>query len=323
MYVAGDIALLARLARPRIGVVTAVRGVHLERAGSLAPSSAGSASWSRRCRPTARRSSTRTTRASRACASARRRTSSTYGFARRGRDGHRGRPRSATRACASCCARPSGDVPVGTPGAGPAQRAQRARRGRRRPCGAALDASDDRGGPRGAASGAPHRTVLLRAGPWRILDDTYNACPDSMAAALELLADLPGRRVAVLGEMLELGDVAEAEHLAVGERAAAAADLLVAVGDGGRSVAEAARAAGMRSERRPPGRRSRPRPCEVLLPHLQPGDPSWSRARAAWPSRRSSRRSPRPVAARARGRRRHERARSSRGCSWPSPWWSS
>jgi UDP-N-acetylmuramoyl-tripeptide--D-alanyl-D-alanine ligase len=47
----------------------------------------------------------------------------------------------------------------------------------------------------------PHRTKLIETGRWTILDDTYNAAPDSMIAALDLLATLPGRRVAVLGEM--------------------------------------------------------------------------------------------------------------------------
>jgi len=63
-----------------------------------------------------------------------------------------------------------------------------------------------------------------------VLDDSYNASPDSMFAALDLLASLPGRHVAILGEMLELGDAAEAEHRRVGAHAANTADLLLAVG---------------------------------------------------------------------------------------------
>jgi UDP-N-acetylmuramoyl-tripeptide--D-alanyl-D-alanine ligase len=94
---------------------------------------------------------------------------------------------------------------------------------------------------------APHRTHLVRAGSWRILDDSYNAAPDSMTAALELLATLPGRHVAVLGEMLELGERTEESHREVGRRAAQLADRLVVVGEGARLIAEAALEAGMPS----------------------------------------------------------------------------
>ncbi len=92
----------------------------------------------------------------------------------------------------------------------------------------------------------PHRTTLLRAGEWQILDDSYNAAPDSMIAALDLLASLPGRHVAVLGEMLELGDDSDAAHQRIGEYAAGRADLVVAVGPMAQQYAiGAARAAGL------------------------------------------------------------------------------
>jgi UDP-N-acetylmuramoyl-tripeptide--D-alanyl-D-alanine ligase len=77
---------------------------------------------------------------------------------------------------------------------------------------------------------APHRSTLVEMGPWLVLDDSYNAAPDSMAAALDLLATLPGRKVAVLGEMLELGEGSAAAHRAVGEHAGRVAGLVVAVG---------------------------------------------------------------------------------------------
>jgi UDP-N-acetylmuramoyl-tripeptide--D-alanyl-D-alanine ligase len=63
---------------------------------------------------------------------------------------------------------------------------------------------------------------------------------------LELLIQAPGRRVAVLGQMLELGALTDEAHQSTGVRAAAACDLLVAVGaDPARLLAEAARAAGL------------------------------------------------------------------------------
>ncbi len=78
-----------------------------------------------------------------------------------------------------------------------------------------------------------------------LLDDTYNAAPPSTIAALNLLAELDGRRVAVLGDMLELGDFEERGHRMVGVRAAQVVDELVAVGNRARWIAEEARLAGM------------------------------------------------------------------------------
>ena len=72
-----------------------------------------------------------------------------------------------------------------------------------------------------------------------ILDDTFNASPDSMRAGLSVLARAPGRRVAVLGDMLELGDFEEAAHRGIGGDAALAADILVTVGERARWIAEA------------------------------------------------------------------------------------
>ena len=74
-----------------------------------------------------------------------------------------------------------------------------------------------------------------------IIDDTYNASPASMAAALDLLAETPGRRVAVLGDMRELGAAEREGHLAVGRRAAETADVIHTIGDLGEVIAEAAR----------------------------------------------------------------------------------
>jgi len=78
-----------------------------------------------------------------------------------------------------------------------------------------------------------------------ILDDTYNASPESTLAALNLLDELEGRRVAVLGDMLELGPYEQRGHEMVGVRAAEVLDELVTVGRLGHLIAEAARQAGL------------------------------------------------------------------------------
>ncbi len=82
-----------------------------------------------------------------------------------------------------------------------------------------------------------------------LLDDTYNASPESMLAALNLLAELGGHRVAVLGDMLELGQYEKQGHELVGVRAAAVADALVTVGMRAHLIAKAARRAGLGSRR--------------------------------------------------------------------------
>jgi UDP-N-acetylmuramoyl-tripeptide--D-alanyl-D-alanine ligase len=78
-----------------------------------------------------------------------------------------------------------------------------------------------------------------------VLDDTYNASPDSTLAALNLMADLNGRKIGVLGDMLELGDYEQEGHAKVGVRAAAVLDKLIAVGALGGIIGEAALEAGM------------------------------------------------------------------------------
>jgi len=77
-----------------------------------------------------------------------------------------------------------------------------------------------------------------------VINDAYNASPVATVAALDALAAVPGarRRVAVLGEMLELGALSHEEHARVGRAVAAAGvDVLVAVGDATDPLVEAAR----------------------------------------------------------------------------------
>lgn len=78
-----------------------------------------------------------------------------------------------------------------------------------------------------------------------ILDDTYNASPESTLAALTLLDDMDGRKIAVLGDMLELGIYEKSGHEMVGRRAGEICQRLVAVGERARMIAEAALQAGM------------------------------------------------------------------------------
>jgi UDP-N-acetylmuramoyl-tripeptide--D-alanyl-D-alanine ligase len=94
-----------------------------------------------------------------------------------------------------------------------------------------------------------------------IIDDTYNASPESTLAALSLLHDLNpgqitrtgpkqsttagGRRIAVLGDMLELGQYEQAGHEKVGVRAAEVADVLITLGARAHTIAQAAYKAGM------------------------------------------------------------------------------
>ncbi len=82
-----------------------------------------------------------------------------------------------------------------------------------------------------------------------LIDDTYNASPDSTIAALNLLEEMPGGRIAVLGDMLELGSYAQEGHLKVARRATVAAQRLVVVGSLGRLIGEEALRAGMAPDR--------------------------------------------------------------------------
>ncbi|TYO96090.1 UDP-N-acetylmuramoyl-tripeptide--D-alanyl-D-alanine ligase [Geothermobacter ehrlichii] len=84
-----------------------------------------------------------------------------------------------------------------------------------------------------------------------LLKDDYNANPLSMGAALEALDQLEGggRRIAVLGDMLELGDESRRLHREVGARAARHCDLLLLLGDMAEAMADGARAAGLSARR--------------------------------------------------------------------------
>lgn len=82
-----------------------------------------------------------------------------------------------------------------------------------------------------------------------LLDDTYNASPQSMMAAINLLDEMEGRKVAVLGDMLELGFYEQEGHERVGVRVAQVADLLVTVGERSKIIASAAKRSGLSAEK--------------------------------------------------------------------------
>ncbi len=101
--------------------------------------------------------------------------------------------------------------------------------------------------PLRAACADALRFKVVQRSPWIILDDTYNANPASMAAAIEALADYPGKRkIAVLGTMFELGNASARLHEIVGETVAAnRIDWLLAMGENAADMVAGARAAGI------------------------------------------------------------------------------
>jgi len=247
MYVGGEIADLARIARPAIGVVTAVQGVHLSRIGSLDAIEDAKAELVEALPgdgtavlnaddPRVLRMAERT--AARVL---------TYGFA------------------SDADVTAEEVVPAGLDGMRFTLRAGRARVRAELPglgrmavhnalaaaavgLAAGLDPTTIAAALRPGWSVA-RRSVLRQAGEVTIVDDSYNASPGSVRAALELLGGLPGRRVAVLGEMLELGPEHDAGHREIGSAAAAVADLLVALGPSAPVIAEGARASGLDADR--------------------------------------------------------------------------
>jgi UDP-N-acetylmuramoyl-tripeptide--D-alanyl-D-alanine ligase len=106
----------------------------------------------------------------------------------------------------------------------------------------------------------------------QFLDDSYNANPDSMKAALRTLVELDaqGQRIAVLGEMRELGEESESGHREVGETAATLkVDYLIAIGNVARTIAEEARRAGLQNSSTVA---STAEAAELLAELAKPGD---------------------------------------------------
>jgi UDP-N-acetylmuramoyl-tripeptide--D-alanyl-D-alanine ligase len=100
----------------------------------------------------------------------------------------------------------------------------------------------------------PHPAVRLLVVPGpggsTIIDDSYNAAPASVLAALDILARTPAeRRLVVLGDMLELGDYEDEAHRIVGRRVAEVADTLLTIGPRARIIADEAARSGVTADR--------------------------------------------------------------------------
>ena len=93
------------------------------------------------------------------------------------------------------------------------------------------------------------RQEIFQAKGFTIINDCYNAGPESMAAALGVLGNRPGRHIAVLGDMLELGDCAQAEHYKIGRIAAEKADYVFAYGPFAKRVIDGTITGGMPENR--------------------------------------------------------------------------
>ena len=269
MYAGGEIADLAAIARPRIGVVTAIQPVHLSRIGTLeAIEQAKGELLEALPRDGRAVLNADDTRVRRMAARTEARTL-TYGFAADA-DVRADEVRSVgTDGMRFTLLTGDGRLPVAIPTLGRLA-VHNALAGAATGVAAGLSLDEIASGLARGWS-APHRAELIRAGGVTIVDDSYNASPASVTAALDLLGGLPGRRIAVLGEMLELGDGHEAGHRAVGEAAAAVADLLVVVGEAAAGIADGAVAAGLA-----PGRivRAATRDAALVLvrPRLRDGD---------------------------------------------------
>ena len=115
------------------------------------------------------------------------------------------------------------------------------------------------------------RQEILNTKGYTIIKDCYNAGPESMAAALSVLGKKPGRHIAVLGDMLELGVCAQAEHYRVGRIAAENADFVLAYGPNSDRVISGALTGGMK-ESKALAFTDRDRLIDALKRTAKPGD---------------------------------------------------
>ena len=263
MYAGGEIADLARVALPAIGVVTAVQAVHLSRIGSLAAIErakgellealpAGGTAVLNADDPIVRGMGDRT--AARVL---------TYGFADDADVGAEAVTSGGLDGMTFTLRLPGGRHPAQIPALGGLS-VHNGLAAAAAGLAAGLTSDEILAGLRDGWS-APHRVQSVRAGGVVMIDDTYNASPGSMVAALDLLAGLPGRRIAVLGEMLELGERHDDGHRVVGEAAGGIVDRLIVVGDGATGIAHGARSGGLGASHI-----TVVRDLEAALDHLRP-----------------------------------------------------
>ncbi len=241
-YVPGEIADLCELVRPRIGVITAIpeRPVHFERTPSVEAIAAGKAELIAALPPDgvallngddARvRALSDRTRArvvlygAHAGADLRARDivdegleGSRFTVAYRGASARARLPMPGTHLLAAALPAIGAAVELGVP----------------------LDEAAD---ALGTMEPPAHRMAVRHAMGVTIIDDSYNSSPAAVAAALALLRRQGGRRVAVIGDMRELGTLSLPAHEEAGRDAARSTDVLVTVGDLAATIARAARA---------------------------------------------------------------------------------
>jgi UDP-N-acetylmuramoyl-tripeptide--D-alanyl-D-alanine ligase len=243
MYALGEISTLARIARPQVGVVTNIGPVHLERLGSIQAIADAKAELVEALPPDGVAILNQDEPLVRAMADRTAARVFTYGLSRKAdlwADGIEGAGLEGIRFTlhyqddaiyirAPLLGRHSVHTALRAAAVGLVE---------------GLDWSDIISGLR---SDSPQLRLVVVKGPNEslLLDDTYNASPASTIAALKLLAELEHRRVAVLGDMLELGSYEEAGHRLVGRRVIDVADLLITVGELGQIIAKEALACGM------------------------------------------------------------------------------
>lgn len=265
MYARGDIALLARIAGPCVGVVTNIGPVHLERLGSMGAIASAKAELVESLPPDGLAVLNGDDPLVAALAGRTRARAVLYGLSSQcdvratgveshGLEGITFRLHARGRSTVVSCPLP------GRHHVYPALAA----------AAVALEegmALDEIASALGSARPDLRLRVLEGPNGSVIIDDSYNASPAATLAALDLLSEMPGRRIALLGEMRELGAAEEEGHRSAGARAAKTCDLLFVAGQRCKPLAEAAAAGGLEVRWVEPAGAA-----GILRKELRPGD---------------------------------------------------